>query len=300
MLDRARTPRRAFSREQSDARRRRHPAARVCRGGSAGIPSSRSATSRGTGFTPTTAARDAPLLVPGNPAGVRAGVDRRCACRSAAASRPSRTSKPSRSSRGEPATRPTRRARGSVYRRTADSCSPRSADTASRTSTSAALASLEDWLVVVTSNVRARRREADPAVAAPAQAPGYDDDESDRLPDTVRFIDERDIYAAGFRYEDLVAAVDVVATKPGIRHHRRVCGQRHGHPVHVPRTLRRIRRDGPRKCPATCAARSSRTRICTRDDGRRHSTRLITQPAPPERPRGRRRSSRREIHHSGH
>ena len=78
-----------------------------------------------------------------------------------------------------------------------------------------ALASLEDWIVVVTSNVRARRREADPAVAAPAQAPGYDDEESDRLPDTVRFIDERDIYAAGFRYEDLVAAVDVVATKPG-------------------------------------------------------------------------------------
>jgi len=79
----------------------------------------------------------------------------------------------------------------------------------------AALASLDNWLVLVTSNVRARRREADPAVAAPAQAPGYDDEEIDRLPDTVRFIDERDIYAAGFRYEDLVAAVDVVATKPG-------------------------------------------------------------------------------------
>jgi hypothetical protein len=78
-----------------------------------------------------------------------------------------------------------------------------------------AMASLDDWLVVVTSNVRARRRDADPAVSVPAQAPGYDDDESDRLPATVRFIDERDIYAAGYRYEDLVAAVDVVATKPG-------------------------------------------------------------------------------------
>ena len=78
-----------------------------------------------------------------------------------------------------------------------------------------ALAALDDWLVVVTSNVRARRREADPAVGAPAQAAGYDDDENERLPQTVRFIDERDIYAAGYRYEDLVAAVDVVATKPG-------------------------------------------------------------------------------------
>ena len=78
-----------------------------------------------------------------------------------------------------------------------------------------ALASLENWLVVVTSNVRARRRDAEPAIAVPAQAAGYDEDESDRLPATVRFIDERDIYRAGFRYEDLVAAVDVVATKPG-------------------------------------------------------------------------------------
>jgi L-arabinokinase len=35
------------------------------------------------------------------------------------------------------------------------------------------------------------------------------------LPDCVRFVDERSIYAAGYRYEDLVRAVDVVATKPG-------------------------------------------------------------------------------------
>lgn len=35
------------------------------------------------------------------------------------------------------------------------------------------------------------------------------------LPDGVAFVDERRLYDAGMRYEDLVAAVDVVATKPG-------------------------------------------------------------------------------------
>lgn len=35
------------------------------------------------------------------------------------------------------------------------------------------------------------------------------------LPSGVHFIDERRIYEAGLRYEDLVAAVDVVVTKPG-------------------------------------------------------------------------------------
>ncbi len=32
---------------------------------------------------------------------------------------------------------------------------------------------------------------------------------------SVHLIDERALYAAGFRYEDLVAAADVVVTKPG-------------------------------------------------------------------------------------
>ncbi len=78
------------------------------------------------------------------------------------------------------------------------------------------LSSLRGWTVVVTSNVRARRREADPVVAGtPAPAPGYDDEAETMLPETVRFVDERDIYAAGYRYEDVVGAVDVVATKPG-------------------------------------------------------------------------------------
>jgi hypothetical protein len=78
------------------------------------------------------------------------------------------------------------------------------------------LAALRGWTAIVTSNVRARRREADPVPAGtPAPAAGYDDEADMALPETVRFVDERDIYAAGFRYEDFVAAVDVVATKPG-------------------------------------------------------------------------------------
>jgi L-arabinokinase len=37
----------------------------------------------------------------------------------------------------------------------------------------------------------------------------------DRLPQGIVFVDERQVYERGLRYEDLVAAVDVVATKPG-------------------------------------------------------------------------------------
>lgn len=70
------------------------------------------------------------------------------------------------------------------------------------------LADLRGWLVVTTSNVQAPRRDAELPGAMTAAAPAT-------LPGTVLFVDERDIYAAGFRYEDLVAAVDAVATKPG-------------------------------------------------------------------------------------
>ena len=56
----------------------------------------------------------------------------------------------------------------------------------------ATLDCLEKWTVVITGRER-------PAA----------------LPPGVRFIDEARIYDAGFRYEDLVAAVDVVVTKPG-------------------------------------------------------------------------------------
>lgn len=72
------------------------------------------------------------------------------------------------------------------------------------------LATLEGWTVVTTSNVQARRREPEPG------APSVDDAPVETvLPATVRFVDEKAVYAAGYRYEDLVAAVDVVATKPG-------------------------------------------------------------------------------------
>jgi hypothetical protein len=73
-----------------------------------------------------------------------------------------------------------------------------------------ALARLHRYMVVVTAQVQAPRRGDDPAGAGPTAAAG-----ASALPPSVRFIDERAIYAAGYRYEDIVRAVDVVATKPG-------------------------------------------------------------------------------------
>ena len=75
------------------------------------------------------------------------------------------------------------------------------------------LASLDGWTVVTTSNVHARRRDPEPD--ARAHAASANDMGTAPLPATVRFVDEREIYNAGYRYEDIVAAVDVVATKPG-------------------------------------------------------------------------------------
>jgi hypothetical protein len=74
-----------------------------------------------------------------------------------------------------------------------------------------ALAQLRGYTVVVTANVQATRRGDNPR-----GADGEDTGDGDAgLPSSVRFVDERAIYAAGYRYEDLVRAVDVVATKPG-------------------------------------------------------------------------------------
>ena len=72
-----------------------------------------------------------------------------------------------------------------------------------------ALAQLRHYTIVVTANVRSARRGDDPRGenGEPAGEIG--------LPSSVRFVDERAIYASGYRYEDLVRAVDVVATKPG-------------------------------------------------------------------------------------
>lgn len=69
------------------------------------------------------------------------------------------------------------------------------------------IASLRGCTVVVTSDVTANRRgDAAPAIAAP---------ETRALPPNVVLVEETSLYASGFRYEDLVAAVDVVMTKPG-------------------------------------------------------------------------------------
>jgi hypothetical protein len=75
----------------------------------------------------------------------------------------------------------------------------------------ARLASLDGWTVVTTSNVHARRRDPEPGIPVAPDSPASDG----VLPANVRFVDEKAVYAAGYRYEDIVAAVDVVATKPG-------------------------------------------------------------------------------------
>ena len=62
----------------------------------------------------------------------------------------------------------------------------------------ASLDCLEDWTVVTTATTSAPPK---PAKAGAKAEPV--------------FVDERRIYENGLRYEDLVAAVDVVATKPG-------------------------------------------------------------------------------------
>jgi hypothetical protein len=72
------------------------------------------------------------------------------------------------------------------------------------------LAGLRDWVVVTTSNVQAPRRGSE--IRHPQAAPVAG---GTTTRGTVRLVDERDVYAAGFRYEDLLAAVDAVVTKPG-------------------------------------------------------------------------------------
>jgi len=66
------------------------------------------------------------------------------------------------------------------------------------------VAGLEGYTVVLTADVTANRRGNDRSAAT-----------SLALPPNVRLLDERKLYEDGFRYEDLVAAVDVVMTKPG-------------------------------------------------------------------------------------
>ena len=67
------------------------------------------------------------------------------------------------------------------------------------------VAGLHDYTIVLTADVTASRRGDDDGRRG-SQA---------SLPDNVRLLDEHKLYDDGFRYEDLVAAVDVVMTKPG-------------------------------------------------------------------------------------
>lgn len=66
------------------------------------------------------------------------------------------------------------------------------------------IGTLRDYLVVTTADVGANRRADQPRASAVAP-----------LPANVRMLDEQRLYAGGLRYEDVVAAVDVVITKPG-------------------------------------------------------------------------------------
>lgn len=68
-----------------------------------------------------------------------------------------------------------------------------------------AVAHLRDYTIVLTADVTANRRGDDSAASRALRA----------LPSNVRMLDERKLYGDGWRYEDLVAAVDVVMTKPG-------------------------------------------------------------------------------------
>jgi hypothetical protein len=68
-----------------------------------------------------------------------------------------------------------------------------------------AAAGLTGYTIVVTADVTANRR----ANEVPSGAGGS------AIPSNVKLIDEQALYAGGLRYEDLVAAVDVVVTKPG-------------------------------------------------------------------------------------
>jgi L-arabinokinase len=66
------------------------------------------------------------------------------------------------------------------------------------------LSKLVGYTILMTSDVTANRRADDPSGIERALLPGI-----------IEQIDERALYSSGLRYEDLVAAVDIVVTKPG-------------------------------------------------------------------------------------
>jgi hypothetical protein len=68
-----------------------------------------------------------------------------------------------------------------------------------------AIANLAEYTIVVTADVTANRRANEVPSGTGAAA----------LPANVCLVDEQALYGEGLRYEDLVAAVDIVITKPG-------------------------------------------------------------------------------------
>jgi L-arabinokinase len=71
------------------------------------------------------------------------------------------------------------------------------------------VAHLRGYTIVLTADVTANRRAEAGGSSPPAAA------REGGLPSNVRLLDEQKLYEDGLRYEDLVAAVDVVMTKPG-------------------------------------------------------------------------------------
>jgi hypothetical protein len=66
------------------------------------------------------------------------------------------------------------------------------------------ISALRGYCVVTTADVGTNRRADEPPGSTPAA-----------LPSNVRLVDERRLYSNGLRYEDVVAAADIVITKPG-------------------------------------------------------------------------------------
>ena len=77
-----------------------------------------------------------------------------------------------------------------------------------------ATAGLARYTIVLTADVTANRRAEAGGVPVTGAEAGPGAGPRD-LPANVRLVDEKALYAGGLRYEDLVAAVDVVMTKPG-------------------------------------------------------------------------------------
>ena len=111
------------------------------------------------------------------------------------------------------------------------------------------------------------------------------------LPPSVEMLDEKALYAAGYRYEDLVAAVDIVVTKPGYGIIAECVANDTRDSVHVTRAFLEydvLVREMPRWL--RCGFISNEDLLGGR--WQEALDRLRDQPAPPETNRHRRRRAR--------